>query len=170
MKVFPVHALLTLNICHFKFNKRFFMFLLTAEKTFRFWQQLLEIIHDPNYKAVFWLLDDSNFKMSLYSLWFLAQNVIVITRRAWNKKVRYFFPLLVPVSLKSNESILQGITSWLIPITRWLGKKYHRAKNILKKTKHSLCKKWSFPLRIYSVNVTKSAVSCGFGHIYWRNP
>ena len=27
----------------------------------------------------------------------------------------------------------------------------------------SLHKKWSFPLRISSVNVTKSAVSCGFG-------
>ena len=37
--------------------------------------------------------------------------------------------------------------------------------------KHStMHKKWSFPLRISSVNVTKSAVSCGFGHIYWRNP
>ena len=33
----------------------------------------------------------------------------------------------------------------------------------------ALRKKWSFPLRISSVNVTKSAVSCGFGHIYWRN-
>ena len=33
-----------------------------------------------------------------------------------------------------------------------------------------LRKKWSFPLRNSSVNVTKSAVSCGFGHIYWRNP
>ena len=31
-------------------------------------------------------------------------------------------------------------------------------------------KKRSFPLQISSVNVTKSAVSCGFGHIYWRNP
>ena len=31
-------------------------------------------------------------------------------------------------------------------------------------------KKWSFPLRIYSVNKNKSAVSCGSGHIYWRNP
>ena len=31
-------------------------------------------------------------------------------------------------------------------------------------------KKWSFPLSISSVNVTKSAVSCKFGHIYWRNP
>ena len=35
--------------------------------------------------------------------------------------------------------------------------------------RHHCTKKWSFPLRISSVNVTKSAVSCGFGHIYWRN-
>ena len=28
----------------------------------------------------------------------------------------------------------------------------------------------SFSLRISSVNVTKSVVSCRFGHIYWRNP
>ena len=34
----------------------------------------------------------------------------------------------------------------------------------------SLHKKWSFPLRISSVNVTKSAGNCGFGHIHWRNP
>ena len=33
-----------------------------------------------------------------------------------------------------------------------------------------LHKKWSFTLRISSVNMTKSTVSCGFGHIYWRNP
>ena len=31
-------------------------------------------------------------------------------------------------------------------------------------------KKWSFPFRISSVIVTKSARNCGFGHIYWRNP
>ena len=35
---------------------------------------------------------------------------------------------------------------------------------------NTLHKKWSFPLRISSVNVTKSAVSPGFGHIYWKNP
>ena len=29
-----------------------------------------------------------------------------------------------------------------------------------------LHKKWSFPWRISSVNVTEFAVSCGFGHIY----
>ena len=43
---------------------------------------------------------------------------------------------------------------------------------LLKKmiTDETLHKKWSFPLRIFSVNVTKSPVLCGFGHIYWRNP
>ena len=34
----------------------------------------------------------------------------------------------------------------------------------------TLHKKWSFPVEISSVNVTKSAGNCGFGHIYWRNP
>ena len=33
----------------------------------------------------------------------------------------------------------------------------------------TLHKKWSFPLKISLVNVTKSALSCRFGHIYWRN-
>ena len=34
----------------------------------------------------------------------------------------------------------------------------------------TLHKKWRFPLRISSVNVTKSGDSCGFGHIHWKNP
>ena len=34
----------------------------------------------------------------------------------------------------------------------------------------TLHKKWSFPLRIPSVNVTKFAGNCRFGHIYCRNP
>ena len=33
---------------------------------------------------------------------------------------------------------------------------------------HTLHKKLSFPVRISSVNVTKSSVPCGFGHIYWK--
>ena len=33
----------------------------------------------------------------------------------------------------------------------------------------SLHKKWNVPLRIYSVNVTKSVRTCGFGHIYWKS-
>ena len=38
------------------------------------------------------------------------------------------------------------------------------------KTYKKLHKKWSFPLSISSVNVTKSAENCGLGHIYWINP
>ena len=34
----------------------------------------------------------------------------------------------------------------------------------------SMHTKWSFWTRISSVNVTRSAAFCGFGHIYWRNP
>ena len=33
----------------------------------------------------------------------------------------------------------------------------------------SLHKKWSFPLRISSINVTSSAECCEFGYIYWIN-
>ena len=36
--------------------------------------------------------------------------------------------------------------------------------------KQILHKKWSFLLRISSLNVTISAVSYGFGHICWRHP
>ena len=35
---------------------------------------------------------------------------------------------------------------------------------------YTLHKKWSFPLRIFSVNVTKSTENCRFGNISWRNP
>ena len=48
------------------------------------------------------------------------------------------------------------------------------ARNLFVKFEHNLKwtlhKKWSFLLRISSVNVTKPAVNCGFGHNYWRNP
>ena len=48
--------------------------------------------------------------------------------------------------------------------------KYH-SKSIMKALKElKLRKRWSFPFGISSVNVTKSAGNCGFGHIYWRNP
>ena len=33
-----------------------------------------------------------------------------------------------------------------------------------------LHKRWSFPYRIFSVNLTKCTRNCGLGHIYWRNP
>ena len=30
--------------------------------------------------------------------------------------------------------------------------------------------KMKFSIRVSSVNATKSADSCGFGHTYWKNP
>ena len=33
-----------------------------------------------------------------------------------------------------------------------------------------LHKKWSFSLRVFSINASKSTGNCGFGRIYWRNP
>ena len=50
----------------------------------------------------------------------------------------------------------------------WIILQYAEARHFSLEDK-TLHKKWSFPLLISSVNVTKSAVSCGFGHIYWRN-
>ena len=40
--------------------------------------------------------------------------------------------------------------------------------NILK-TATDNAQKMDFPIRISLVNVTKSAILYGFGHIYWRN-
>ena len=34
----------------------------------------------------------------------------------------------------------------------------------------TLHKKWSFPLRICSVNMAKFTFFYGYGHVYWRNP
>ena len=33
-------------------------------------------------------------------------------------------------------------------------------------SEQTLHKKWTFPYRISGINMTNSAVSCGFGHIY----
>ena len=37
-------------------------------------------------------------------------------------------------------------------------------------TKTCTAQKMKFSIGDFSVNVIKLAVSCGFGHIYWRNP
>ena len=42
-------------------------------------------------------------------------------------------------------------------------------RNVRSRNTTHCTKKWSFPLRISSVKVTKSAWNCGFDHIYWRN-
>ena len=72
-----------------------------------------------------------------------------------NKRCRAFFDQLV-----WNFSIVAQLQTWwkfgLFPIVFW-------------SVAFILDKKWSFPLRVSLVNVSKSAVFCGFFHIYWRN-
>ena len=76
--------------------------------------------------------------------WFFNLNfnlMFLSSTRGWRKKVKF------------NKLFLVVLKRWGVV-----------------NSKQPLHKKWSFPLRISSVNVTKSAVSCGYGHIYWRNP
>ena len=66
-----------------------------------------------------------------------------------------------------NEFILDNITLWLT----WNAKNYLKpVKSLRLVDSVTAQKKWSFPLRISPVNVIISAGTCGFGHIYWRNP
>ena len=71
-------------------------------------------------------------------------------RLIWNTKLFQSWPNFRLKVLTS--SFIKGITSFFSCI-------------LFIRTLH---KKWSFQLRISSVNVTKSAVSCRFGRIYWR--
>ena len=64
------------------------------------------------------------------------------------------------------------------PNKKILSKQFYRISKVMllllfaksQKTRSHFAQKWNFSLRISSVNVTKSAVFCRFGHIYWRNP
>ena len=57
--------------------------------------------------------------------------------------------------IKKCKKCLNSCESWI---------RFLRPSNVV-----SLHKKWSFPLRISSINVTKSTGNCEFGQIYWRN-
>ena len=86
-----------------------------------------------------------------------------------NEKCRMFIAIyqkdIIFVDVTPKFPIVKGLR-----LDRWVWK----FKLIMQvnhyKTSITVQKKWSFPLRISSVNVTKSAVSWGFDHIYWRNP
>ena len=71
----------------------------------------------------------------------------------YSKAIQYYASIVTRkrIVLKQN-----GIFAWNINFLRV-------------KIETSLHKKWSFPLNIYSVNVTKSAGNRGIGHYYWRN-
>ena len=61
--------------------------------------------------------------------------------------------------------IIEGRVEW-----SWLFWQLIRGNNQSYSVQSILHKKWSFSLRISSVNLTKSVGNWGFSHIYWRNP
>ena len=73
---------------------------------------------------------------------------------------------------KISEKIIKPCSVWMKLFTVRNAKitSYYYLAKMLMCYGLSLHKKWSFPLRISSVNMTKSTGDCGFGHIYWRNP
>ena len=96
-------------------------------------------------------------------IWVLAENSgnLFYTILGSNKE----FLIISEGSKKSIGKKVQYINKRNTSIRKYI-------KNILVESEQqlSLHKKWSFPLRIPSVNVTKSSDSCGSGHIYLRNP
>ena len=108
----------------------------------------------------FWLM---NMKLRLYSIFVF---------RLWNF---HFFLCLLLTLTACRVSVFGVILDHFFPhsgltfriptlFTQYMGV---TCNYILDKM--SGTKKWSFPLRNSSVNVTKSAASCGSDHIYWIN-
>ena len=94
----------------------------------------------------------------------------------------YFLTHLASYSNVFNKKLKHKISYWVhacyAPIKlvsysvskQSLGYRPGCPRSVLCKLSLRRCtKELSFPLTVFSVNVTKSAVSCGLGHIYWRN-
>ena len=87
---------------------------------------------------------------------------VVTLRKKWIETIKYstcwWYPFCT--TLKLNKSHLNFLLKRLILLDDL---------SVLCQLYFTLHKKRNLPLRISSVNVTKFAGNCGFGHIYWRN-
>ena len=101
----------------------------------------------------------------LYHL--LNWEYFIVGRRCWteNRKKN-----MSPVMSKEWRIGFQIILNWCRINFQDLWRNFDWWNYFLSdKSKNTLHKKRSFPLRISSVNLTKSPVSREFGHMYWRN-
>ena len=79
----------------------------------------------------------------------------------------YFIPLISFHTIwKYEKTICFLMFSGDIAKEQWHKMGLLLERNSFHRQQNSLHEKWSFPLRISSVNVTKSAGFCGFSHIY----
>ena len=89
-----------------------------------------------------------------YTITIISQNSRYIVLFEMNQIALHFLVL----SLVRQRSLSFLLRNYFSALQSW------KSLNVFKE--NPLHKKWSFPLRISPVNVPKSAVSCGFGHIY----
>ena len=105
-----------------------------------------------------YLLKNQAFRLLSFSLNLLSHKSLIIA-------LRFIF-----ASVRFNPSrpfwIWSPISSSLIAVDLFSFYSVNKAEKDL----WALHKWWSFPLRIFLVNVTKSAANCGFGHMHQRNP
>ena len=98
--------------------------------------------------------------------------------RIRTRKISYLDTFHAVQFIKNKQNYF--LYSWLIKVVisqhrKWSFPLRISSVNVIKsawliKVVISVYKKWIFSLRISSANVIKPAVSCGFGHISWRNP
>ena len=87
-----------------------------------------------------------------FTVWWLGQSwcgTVVIKRHSTKSKL-IFRTVSIPVLRASDFCDSKHLWEWSL-LETWLNKK------------------WSFPLRISLVNITRSAGYCVFGQIYWKN-
>ena len=84
----------------------------------------------------------------------------------YNKKLitRNYSELQRPTTIQKNARRFATVTQRHKTVEIMSTMTHNNAKQI-----QTLHKNWSFALKISSVNVSKSATSCGFGHTYRRN-
>ena len=129
---------------------------------------LILLASDPSYDLVAW---ETRYILSRFRLLCPLDSSV---RKIVNGKTRHWSRKYLQRKKESCLELVDSVNSFFennYPL-QWrppLKLIYFISKRnwFLQETLH---KKWSFPLRISSVNVTKSAGNCIFGHIYWRNP
>ena len=145
---------------------------------FRFKKETLKICNlHPFLRTV--ITNNGNFKVNIEELCKSASRVMYTLLCSTNKfasgnlrvLIKIFNRMIFPICTYNCEVL--GSTFFTIKFVSsdFLSKR--QLKNTVDKphctfiTQH---KKWSFPLWIYSINVTKSGGNCWFGYIYWGNP
>ena len=118
------------------------------------------------YRSVFFMKNCLLNTLFCYFWYFYFWNINMSFVKKFIKKLIFF-------NFKSNflEKVFYCVTKIynLATIHGKMAALQHFLNFLRNSTLFAIHKKWSFPLRISSVDVIKYAGNCGFGHIYWRN-